>query len=148
MREKHPCDCATESNRDECYLHACVKRPLPPSRSGSDSTDVGITPAASTSSKKSKKRKTTQNKSGEIAAIELLTKMHEDSQAAERRHNELTHELVSAFTKNNERLVDLIACPGPSAKGKARAEDAHGSDSADVEDDEDDEGWQSSIDSI
>lgn len=130
----------------DATLHTCGKRPLPPSRSGSDSTDAGAAPAASSSSKKSKKQKTARGKGGDLTAIELLTKMHEDNQAAERRHNELTHELVSAFTKNNERLVDLLAGSGPSAngKGKARAED---SDLDDVEEDGDDEGWRSSTDS-
>jgi hypothetical protein len=132
----------------EATLDICGKRPLPPSRSVSDSTDTGVSPAASTSSKTRKKRKTTGGKDGDIIAIQLLTKMHEDSRAAERRHNELAHELVSAFTKHNERLVDLIAGSGPSARGQRRAEDLQASESDDVEDDEYDEGWRSPTDSI
>jgi hypothetical protein len=102
--------------------------------------------AASSSCKKNKKQRTAWGKDADVTTIKLLTKMHEDNQAAERRHNELTCQLVSAFTKNNERLVDLIAGPEHSGKGKAQVEDAHKPDSDDNSDDENpyDEGWCSS----
>jgi hypothetical protein len=127
----------------EATLDTCGKQPLPPLRSGSDSTDIGVALAASTLSKMRKKRKTTGGKDEDITAIQLLTKMHEDNRVAERRHNELAHELVSVFIKNNKRLVDLIVGSGPSARGQGRAEDLQASDSDNVEDNEYNEGWWS-----